>query len=243
MIELRLNSPAGEIGGEISAENQALWVGCVRARAPERETQRERSQPLQRRCNRRGVCNSHPSAMHAAATFGRLHHAPLASTAFLNGGRNGECCSSSSREVRVRSRFGGQGRDGVVVVQRGRRWRAGARREGEQRLPVGEYGERIVVASYDDEGGASEDIKLECDESGCVIVKTTSKTLEEEDDRGAFLCCDLTGGAEVSRSWAVGSVELQCEFRGCEIIDRVGFAHIASCGMVDGVLVVGNRVE
>lgn len=51
-----------------------------------------------------------------------------------------------------------------------------------------------MVASYDDgdedDGG---DIKLECDESGCVVVKTTSKSLEEEGDKTGFLCCDLTG--------------------------------------------------
>lgn len=59
---------------------------------------------------------------------------------------------------------------------------------------MGEYGERIVVASYDDgEGEHGGDIKLECDESGCVVVKTTSKTLEEEFDKTGFLCCDLTG--------------------------------------------------
>ena len=53
----------------------------------------------------------------------------------------------------------------------------------------------MVSSSYDD-GGDDGDIKLECDESGCVMVKTTSKTLEEEDDRGGFLCCDLTGWRE-----------------------------------------------
>lgn len=121
----------------------------------------------------------------AAATFGRLHHAPswhLPSTS--------SCSSSGSSRVRIPSSpFNGGASRGAT--------RAGAARRGppgEQRFPVGEYGERIVVASYDDEEeGNTGDIKLECDESGCVIVKTVSKTLEEEDDKTGYLCCDLTG--------------------------------------------------
>jgi hypothetical protein len=130
------------------------------------------------------------SAMHAAATLGRL-----ASTTTRGLHHNGDCCTSSrdAGQVRIRGRLGGAQRSGGV---RGRDWRAAGRRgEGEQRFPVGEYGERIVVAAYDDGEGTGDEIKLECDASGCVIVKTTSKTLEEEDDRGGFLCCDLTGWA------------------------------------------------
>ncbi|KAG0610390.1 hypothetical protein M758_7G062100 [Ceratodon purpureus] len=129
--------------------------------------------------------------MHAAATFGRLrHNAPLQQGLH----HNGECCTSSASGVRIRSQGGGR-RSAGALAARGRDWRAAGRRgEGEQRFPVGEYGERIVVSSYDDDGGdAGDEIKLECDESGCVVVKTTSKTLEEEDDRTGFLCCDLTG--------------------------------------------------
>lgn len=140
--------------------------------------------------------------MHAAATFGRLRHAPLQGLH-----HSGECCTSSSG-VRIRCGFGGaQRRDVAVgVKERGRDWRAAGRRgEGEQRFPVGEYGERIVVSSYDQGEDVGDEIKLECDESGCVMVKTTSKTLEEEDDRTGFLCCDLTGG------WSFG---VSC----CELI-------------------------
>jgi len=95
--------------------------------------------------------------------------------------------------VRIPSPFGARARTRATSG----RTAAAARRgpQGEQRYPVGEYGERIVVASYDDDGEEENggDIKLECDESGCVVVKTTSKTLEEEDYKSGFLCCDLTG--------------------------------------------------
>jgi hypothetical protein len=62
-------------------------------------------------------------------------------------------------------------------------------------IPVGEFGQRIVVPEYDEDedvDGEGE-IKLECDESGCVIVMEKFKTLAEEAGGDGYLRCDLTG--------------------------------------------------
>lgn len=79
-----------------------------------------------------------------------------------------------------------------------RRRRTGSRlaaRGGGTRYPVGEFGERILVLGDDEDGddGDLGEIRLECDESGCVLVMPKSRTLAEEDDGGGFLRCDLTG--------------------------------------------------
>jgi hypothetical protein len=138
--------------------------------------------------------------MHAAATFGRLLYVPQLQQAYRS---SGECCTSSSGagggggrvglcsagdELRRTQKWG----DGILRAKRGRII-AARRGSGEQRFPVGEYGERIVVSAYEDEDNDEEEIRLECDENGCVIVKASSKNLEELNDRGGFLCCDLSG--------------------------------------------------
>ncbi|KAI5083167.1 hypothetical protein GOP47_0002910 [Adiantum capillus-veneris] len=57
-------------------------------------------------------------------------------------------------------------------------------------LLVGEYGARIIVCEDDNEDFG--EIKLECDESGCVVVMPKMKALRDENASG-HLRCDLTG--------------------------------------------------
>lgn len=57
-------------------------------------------------------------------------------------------------------------------------------------VPVGEYGQTLSYPGYASDG---EDIKLECDESGCVLVRgQSSKSLEESQEDG-YLNCNVTG--------------------------------------------------
>eukprot|EP00475_Leptophrys_vorax_P002384 TRINITY_DN11327_c0_g1_i1.p1 TRINITY_DN11327_c0_g1~~TRINITY_DN11327_c0_g1_i1.p1 ORF type:complete len:286 (-),score=17.18 TRINITY_DN11327_c0_g1_i1:96-953(-) len=61
--------------------------------------------------------------------------------------------------------------------------------------PVGEYGERVMVGSAEEEERSGDDemaIKLECDESGCVLV--VGKNVKSlDDDAQGYLQCNLTG--------------------------------------------------
>ena len=58
--------------------------------------------------------------------------------------------------------------------------------------PLGEYGERIIVGEFEDED-EDMNIKLECDESGCVIVVGKKLTTLMEDKSEGLLHCSLTG--------------------------------------------------
>lgn len=72
--------------------------------------------------------------------------------------------------------------------------RAGDGEEGfsGENLFAGEYGARIVVPNYEDDNKEFGEIKLECDESGCVLIMPKTRALGEE-DTGGHLRCDLTG--------------------------------------------------
>lgn len=59
-------------------------------------------------------------------------------------------------------------------------------------LLAGEYGARILVPNHDDDNKEFGEIKLECDESGCVLVMPKTKSLGEDDASG-HLRCNLTG--------------------------------------------------
>lgn len=135
--------------------------------------------------------------MHAASTFARLRCVPQLCRAYHSAG--GRCCHDGgpARFVSVRrDEFGGSPKRDIATLRVTSGRIAARRGDGEQRFPVGEYGERIVVSSYEDqeEDDDEDEFKLEYEENGCVLVKSSSKTLEEEeDDRGGFLCCDFTG--------------------------------------------------
>lgn len=113
-----------------------------------------------------------------------------------------ECCSVSNRVAPNLCKIVSSNVLGIERRSQGfvreRRRRRGSRlgaRGGGTRYPVGEFGERILVSSDDEDGedGDVGEIRLECDESGCVLVMPKSRTLAEEDDGGGFLRCDLTG--------------------------------------------------
>lgn len=59
-------------------------------------------------------------------------------------------------------------------------------------LLAGEYGARILVPSYEEDNKEFGEIKLECDESGCVLVMPKTKALGNDNSSG-HLRCDLTG--------------------------------------------------
>lgn len=61
-------------------------------------------------------------------------------------------------------------------------------------IPVGEYGERYLVPNHmEDEDDGLGDVRVECDENGCIIVVPESRSLAGENNGGGYLRCDLTG--------------------------------------------------
>ncbi|CAI5507895.1 unnamed protein product [Closterium sp. Naga37s-1] len=63
------------------------------------------------------------------------------------------------------------------------------------RGPIGEFGERVMVGDAGEEEQAGDEemaIKLECDESGCVLVVGRNVPNLDDDSQG-YLQCNLTG--------------------------------------------------
>ncbi|GJP43954.1 hypothetical protein CLOM_g3353 [Closterium sp. NIES-68] len=70
-----------------------------------------------------------------------------------------------------------------------------AQAEKAARGPIGEYGERVMVGDAGEEEAAGDEemaIKLECDESGCVLVVGRNVPTLDDDSQG-YLQCNLTG--------------------------------------------------
>lgn len=65
--------------------------------------------------------------------------------------------------------------------------------------PLGEYGERIIIGEFEDED-EDMNIKLECDESGCVLVVGKKLTTLVEDKSEGLLHCSLTGQFSLTSS-------------------------------------------
>lgn len=66
---------------------------------------------------------------------------------------------------------------------------------------VGEFGERVVMGEFQDDDDTG--IRLECDESGCVLViGKKANSLEEEITEG-FLRCDINGKKKLILSFTL----------------------------------------
>ncbi|KAL2629571.1 hypothetical protein R1flu_014257 [Riccia fluitans] len=78
-------------------------------------------------------------------------------------------------------------------------------------IPVGEYGERMLVPNhfedddYDDDIG---EIRLECDANGCTITMPDARSLADEATGSGYLRCDLTGCYYTPEAPAVKNFEV-----------------------------------